>query len=131
MRSSFAIAALAAASFLPACATTGSVRVADSTPAPAASAPKPAASKPSHKETARLDRELGKSIVPYPFTNCAVIQKAFDPEGPKHRRVYQGHEVLFCCTPCVRAFDANPDPYMPRIKAAAAAKEGGSVNSGQ
>lgn len=92
----------------------------------AASSPAPSA-KPSVKETARLDRELGNTIVPYPFNHCAVIQKPFGPEGPKHRRVYQGQEVLFCCTPCVRAFDTNPDPYMPRIVAAAKEKAAGVV----
>jgi YHS domain-containing protein len=65
-------------------------------------------------------------VVPYPFDHCAVIMKPFAEKPPLHRRIYQGHEVLFCCTPCVRAFDTNPDPYMPRIVAAAAAKASGS-----
>lgn len=79
----------------------------------------------SFRETAQADRE-SSSIVPYPFKTCAVQwHKPFKDGKPKHRRVYQGHEVLFCCTPCVRAFDMNPDPYMPRIVAAAAARDGG------
>lgn len=94
-------------------------------PAAANPAPPPTATATSatssFKETARLDRELGSQVIPYPFQTCAVIQKPFDSGGPKHRRIYQGHEVLFCCTPCVRAFDANPEPYMPRIIAAAQA----------
>lgn len=94
--------------------------------APAGS-PSPAPAKPSFKETARLDRELGNAVVPYPFNTCAVIQRPFDEGGPKHRRIYQGQEVLFCCTPCVRAFDANPDPYMPRIVAAAKDRAAGVV----
>lgn len=85
------------------------------------------ATAPSFKDTARLDRELGGQVIPYPFNNCAVIQRPFGPEGAKHRRIYQGHEVLFCCTPCVRAFDANPEPYMPRIIAAAKDKAAGTV----
>jgi YHS domain-containing protein len=99
--------------------------------APAASVPSlqvptiPAA--PSLKETQKLDRELGGAVIPYPFDNCAVIQKPFGTEGPKHRRIYKGHEVLFCCTPCVRAFDANPEPYMPRIMAAAKDRAAGTV----
>jgi len=84
---------------------------------------------PSLKDTARQDRELGDSVIPYPFDNCAVIQKPFGAAGPKFRRVYQGYEVLFCCTPCLRAFDANPEPFMPRIKEAVAAKA--AVGSGQ
>ncbi len=77
----------------------------------------------SFKETKRLDHELGKSVVPYPFDSCAVLQRPFGPEGPKHRRIYKGQEVLFCCTPCVHAFDANPEPFMPRILAAVEAKK--------
>ena len=103
--------------------------VADNVPASSAPSPQvpttPAA--PSLKETQKLDRELGGVVIPYPFDNCAVIQKPFGTEGPKHRRIYKGHEVLFCCTPCVRAFDANPEPYMPRIMAAAKDRAAGTV----
>ena len=142
-------AALAAALFASGCASTETASPptpAPVTPAPVTAAPgtapartvKPApaanpapaattAATPSFKDTARLDRELGGQVIPYPFTSCAVIQRPFGPEGAKHRRVYQGHEVLFCCTPCVRAFDANPEPYMPRIIAAAKDKAAGTV----
>lgn len=64
------------------------------------------------------------TIKPYPFRTCAVqIHRPFKDGKAKHRRVYQGHEVLFCCDPCVKAFDMYPDAYMPRIKEAVAAKE--------
>ncbi len=111
-------------------------------PAPAAAPAKPANAaptpsvpsvpvttevKPSLKETHRLDKELGGAVIPYPFNTCAVIQRPFDREGPKHRRIYKGYEVLFCCTPCVRAFDTNPEPYMPRIISAANEKAAGVV----
>ena len=76
------------------------------------------------------DHENKSVIVPYPFTTCAVIRRDFKG-APKYRRVYQNHEVLFCCTPCLNAFDTNPDPYMPRIIAAAEAKaRGEEVYSG-
>lgn len=95
-------------------------------PAPAS----PATSASSFKETAKADREGRSSITPYPFTTCAVIRK--DLEGtPNYRRVYKNQEVLFCCLPCISAFDTNPEPYMPRILAASAAKaRGETVNSG-
>jgi YHS domain-containing protein len=105
----------------------GPVAAAPSTAGSSPTASAPAESGPSFKETARLDRELGEKVIPYPFTNCAVIQRPFGPEGAKHRRVYKGHEVLFCCTPCVRAFDTNPEPYMPRIIAAAKEQAAGTV----
>lgn len=90
------------------------------------------AAESSHNATAEADMNRKTNpISPYPFTTCAVIRKDFDKEGPKHRRVYKGQEVLFCCTPCLNAFDSNPDAFMPRIVAAAAAKaRGETVNSG-
>ncbi|MEM7600680.1 MAG: hypothetical protein AAF357_04610 [Verrucomicrobiota bacterium] len=81
----------------------------------------------SFKATADADREArqtGTAITPYPFETCAVqFHKPFKDGKPKHRRVYKGQEVLFCCTPCVKAFDMNPEPYMPRILAAASASQ--------
>lgn len=109
------------------CTSTGTTQ--PETPAPAAATPS-AAPVSSFKETAKADRENRGSIVPYPFTTCAVIRK--DLEGsPNYRRVYQNQEVLFCCLPCLSAFDSNPGAYMPRIVAASAAKaRGETVNSG-
>lgn len=95
--------------------------------------PKPASSVgsgSSREETLRADRENKGGIIPYPFTTCAVIRRDYKG-APKYRRVYQNHEVLFCCTPCLNAFDSNPAPYMPRIIAAAEAKaRGEEVYSG-
>lgn len=110
----------------PVAATTSGGPVASSPAAPAGASVATAAA-PSLKETQRLDRELGNAVIPYPFDNCAVIQKPFGAEGPKHRRIYQGYEVLFCCTPCVKTFDANPEPFMPRIIAAAKDQAAGTV----
>lgn len=86
----------------------------------------------SHQATAEADMNRKTNpIAPYPFTTCAVMRKDFGKEGAKYRRVYQGQEVLICCTPCLNAFDANPNAFMPRIVAATAAKaRGETVNSG-
>lgn len=70
------------------------------------------------------------SPVPYPFTTCAVIRKDLNG-APKYKRIYRNHEIQFCCTPCLHAFEANPEAYFPRIAEAAAAKaRGEAVNSG-
>jgi hypothetical protein len=50
----------------------------------------------------------------YPLTTCAINGREFGI-SPKHRRVYQGQEILFCCTPCVKAFDTAPEAFMPTI----------------
>ncbi len=109
------------------------VPLAPASPNGTATPPKPASlavSGSSRAETLRADHENKSVIVPYPLTTCAVIRRDFKG-APKYRRVYQNHEVLFCCTPCLNAFDTNPDPYMPRIIAAAEAKaRGEEVYSG-
>lgn len=113
-----------------ACAGTGQAPTTASTPTSHAGTSTPSAAAPtvsSFQETAKADPA---TVVPYPFTTCAVIRK--DLEGsPKYRRVYKNQEVIFCCTPCLRSFDANPAPFMPRIVAAAAAKaRGETIHSG-
>ena len=90
----------------------------------------PTATKPSSFDaTMKADYAAatgGPSIKPYPFNTCAVqIHRPFKGGKPKHRRIYQGYEVLVCCDPCVYAFDQNPEPFMPRIREAADRKEGG------
>lgn len=61
------------------------------------------------------------NLTPYPFDTCAVaMTRPLDIEGRVIHRVYGDQEVLLCCVPCVRAFDMNPEPFMPRILAAAA-----------
>ena len=61
--------------------------------------------------------EAKANIKPYPFDTCAVIQRPLKGKTII-RRVHEGQEVLFCCHPCVKAFEANPEPYMERIRAA-------------
>lgn len=55
---------------------------------------------------------------PYPFDYCAVIKTPFDEEeGPKYGRIYDGYRVKFCCIPCTKAFDINPEAFMGPIRA--------------
>lgn len=62
--------------------------------------------------------QANADVTPYPFKTCAVLNKPLDSHP--RRRVYDGQEVLFCCAPCVKAFEANPEPYMARIRTAMA-----------
>lgn len=76
------------------------------------------------KKTDAAESRGQASVKPYPFRTCAVqINRPFKNGKPRYRRVYQGYEVLICCDPCLKAFDAYPDAFMPRIKEAVAAKE--------
>lgn len=75
----------------------------------------------------------GPKPKPYPFEHCAVIKREWDEEeGASYRRVYDGYEVLFCCTPCVKAFEINPEAFMGPIREyyGDTGEEGGSGEGG-
>ena len=58
----------------------------------------------------------------YPLTTCVV---SGDKLGAMNSPVvinYHGTEVRFCCHDCVESFKANPDKYLAKLKAAAAAQ---------
>lgn len=93
------------ASAAPAAMTTASASPSD---ARGATSPSPAASGRATANAPAARR--------YPLTTCAINGREFG-DSPKHRRVHQGQEVLFCCTPCVRAFDTAPEAFMPTILA--------------
>ncbi len=115
----FSAAACAGALAFTACA--GKSQATAAAPTAVAGTTTPAVS--SFKETAKADPA---TVTPYPFTTCAVIRKDLEG-GPKYRRVYKNQEVLFCCKPCLKTFDANPEAHMPRIIAAATAKARGET----
>ncbi|MDF1814184.1 MAG: hypothetical protein P1V20_18410 [Verrucomicrobiales bacterium] len=59
----------------------------------------------------------GEKPKPYPFDYCAVVKKPFDEEeGAKYRREYDGYYVGFCCAPCVKAFESQPEAFMGPIR---------------
>lgn len=119
--------AVIAAALLGGCAVSPEPPAIDAAPL---GSPKPSAPVSSLKETARADRESPGAMIPYPFTTCAVIRKDLGAKA-KYRRVYRNHEILLCCTPCLHAFDTNPEAYFPRIAEAAAARaRGETVYSG-
>ena len=69
----------------------------------------------------RNTRAADKAKTPYtkyPFDYCAVNRTPFSKRPVKHRRIYKGQEVLFCCTPCVNAFDSYPGAFIGHIVAA-------------
>lgn len=119
-------ALLAALLAIPACTTVendtaNAAPSAPSAPPPSKPKPKPDAvadsSTSSFANTKKASQDRS-GITPYPFHTCAVqFHKPFKNGKPKYRRIYKGQEVLLCCTPCMKAFDMNPEPYMPRIYA--------------
>ncbi len=58
----------------------------------------------------------------YPLTTCVVSGEKLDEMGKPVVIDYKGTEVRFCCNSCVKKFNANPDQYLAKLKAAKAAQ---------
>jgi YHS domain-containing protein len=54
----------------------------------------------------------------YPLTTCVVSGEKLNEMGPPVVINYKGTEVHFCCNSCIKKFNANPDQYLAKLKAA-------------
>ncbi|MEO0413728.1 MAG: hypothetical protein AAF226_02100 [Verrucomicrobiota bacterium] len=61
-------------------------------------------------------KEAEPALKPYPFDNCAVSRQKLSNSKKVYTREHQGYEIKFCCTPCLKAFEMNPEIVMPRIR---------------
>jgi len=52
---------------------------------------------------------------PYPLKTCLVTGNDLGSMGDEQRLVYQGRELKFCCAPCVKKFQQNPDKYLAKL----------------
>ena len=55
------------------------------------------------------------SVKPYTKSVCIVTDNKLGSMGTPVTKVYKGQEVKFCCAPCVKRFDANPDKYLAKL----------------
>jgi len=70
---------------------------------------------------------------PYPLNKCLVMDVPLGKMGKPKTLVYEGQEMKFCCTRCVKAFRSNPDTYVDKLAkevAAASPVEGIQNTSG-
>ncbi|MCF6314145.1 MAG: YHS domain-containing protein [Verrucomicrobiales bacterium] len=58
----------------------------------------------------------GAAVKPYPLDKCLVMDVPLAKMGKPKRIVYQGQEMKFCCKRCVKAFKADPEPYLAKLK---------------
>ncbi|MGJ8658151.1 MAG: hypothetical protein ACSHX6_17030 [Akkermansiaceae bacterium] len=65
--------------------------------------------QPSKKELA--------AAKPYPLDTCLVIDRPLSETKRTYTKIYKGQQVKFCCTACIKAFEANPEVYMPKVVA--------------
>jgi YHS domain-containing protein len=53
---------------------------------------------------------------PYPLDICLVIEKPLKDSKHTFTKIYKGQQVKFCCTSCIKAFKANPEAFMHKVK---------------
>jgi YHS domain-containing protein len=53
---------------------------------------------------------------PYPLKTCIVTDNKLGSMGTPVKKVHEGQEVIFCCKPCVKKFEANPAKYLTKLK---------------
>ena len=53
--------------------------------------------------------------IPYPLDTCIVTDNELGSMGDPITSFHGNREVKFCCRPCVRKFDANPDRYLAKL----------------
>jgi len=51
---------------------------------------------------------------PYLLDKCLVINKPL--EGRTYTRIHGDQEYKFCCMPCVRTFEASPEPWVQKYR---------------
>jgi YHS domain-containing protein len=61
------------------------------------------------------------SVKPDLLTTCPVSGEKLGEMGEPYVFVYKGQEVKFCCPACKKDFDKDPERYLKKIRAAAAA----------
>ena len=55
-------------------------------------------------------------VKPYPKETCLVSGNDLGSMGKPITKVYNGQEIKFCCKPCIKKFEANPEKYLKKLK---------------
>ncbi len=58
----------------------------------------------------------GQAVRPYTLDTCVVMGSKLGSMGDPIVRVYDGQEVKFCCAPCVKEFELDPEYYLEQIR---------------
>lgn len=56
------------------------------------------------------------SVKPYLSDKCIVTDNKLGSMGDPVTKVYNEQEVKFCCAPCIKKFEKEPNKYLAKIK---------------
>lgn len=82
-------------------------------------APTPTPAAPAETTPAKVAKKAAPKPKPYPLETCLVTGDDLDDMDERVSTVYQGQIFEFCCKPCLKKFNENPNKY---VKALAKAK---------
>lgn len=51
----------------------------------------------------------------YSLETCIVTDSKLGSMGDPVTKVYNGQEIKFCCAPCIRKFERNPQEYLTKL----------------
>ncbi|MCK5942100.1 MAG: hypothetical protein KAI24_09040 [Planctomycetes bacterium] len=54
-------------------------------------------------------------VVPYPSDVCIVTDNKLGSMGDPVVKVYGKQEVKFCCRPCVKEFEEDPQRFLKKL----------------
>lgn len=58
------------------------------------------------------------SAVPYPLDTCVVSGEKLGSMGDPVVKSYDGHQVKFCCSACIRDFEKDKAKFLTKIDGA-------------
>ena len=76
-------------------------------------------SSPAVGQSGSVKETPKSAVVPYPLDSCIVSGEKLGGMGEPIVKVYDGREVRFCCSGCVKKFEADKAGYFAKIDAKA------------
>lgn len=74
-------------------------------------------SGPAGRQSGSTKESPKAVVVPYPLDICIVNGEKLGSMGEPIVKVYEGREVRFCCSGCIKRFEADKAAYLAKIDA--------------
>lgn len=63
-----------------------------------------------------LHAGAAEKVKPYTSDICIVTDNKLGSMGRVITKTHKDQQVKFCCKPCVKKFDRNPEKYLSKLK---------------
>ncbi len=58
---------------------------------------------------------VNSTAKPYPLNDCIVSENELGSMGKPLAIVHEGQTIKFCCKPCIKKFNRQPEKYLVRL----------------